>query len=213
MKNLIFQVLVFIALSIGLSGLTGCQNPSYPNGDPADGSAVETEKNAADENRGDRAEKKTSRYPPLPTAIATAEIEDLDGETFRVRDKKGKVLVLNLWATWCVPCIAEMPHLVEMQEKHGDEDLEVIGLNVGDGGGVPEPKELIEAFAEKQKLNYEIARADRQLFNEFVRLTQVPAIPQTVIVNRDGRMTGIFTGGSAKNFAKMKQVVEKTLKE
>lgn len=215
-KNLMsrkaFQLLLFFVLATFL--FVACEKGG-PDSGSAEGSpeAVAGEGDSQTAERSLSADKSGARYPPLPQAIATAEIEDLDGKTFSVLDQKGKVLVLNLWASWCVPCIAEMPHLVEMQEKYQAQGFEVIGLNIGDGDGDPESDEVIESFATKQNLNYRLARADRQLFGEFVRLTQVPAIPQTVIVNREGKMTGIFTGGSARNFRKMKEVVAKTLAE
>lgn len=210
MKKLFKSILFFAALSVALSSFTACEKTATTQKGPVDENEPEIAKK---DSKSDEDKKNTAKYPPLPEGIATAEVEDLDGGTFKISDKKGKVLVLNLWATWCVPCIAEMPHLIEMQNEHKDQNFEVIGLNVGDGDGVPEPKEKIEAFVKKHNLNYELARADRKLFSEFVTLTRMPVVPQTVIVNREGRMTGIFTGGSKENFAKMKEVVEKTIKE
>lgn len=209
MKKLFKSILFFVVLSIALSSFTACEKTANTQQGPVDEAEV-----SKDESKTDEKDKKdTAKYPPLPEGIATAEVEDLNGEKFKISDKKGKVLLLNLWATWCVPCIAEMPHLIELQNKYKGQNFEVIGLNVGDGDGVPEPKDKIEKFVEKHKLNYELARADRKLFGEFVNLTRMPVVPQTVIVNEDGRMTGIFTGGSKENFEKMKEVVEKTIKE
>ena len=211
MKKLFKSILFFAALSLALSSFTACEKTANTQQGPID--ETEPEISEKDSKSGEKDKKNNANYPPLPEGIATAEVEDLDGGTFKIEDKKGKVLVLNLWATWCVPCIAEMPHLVEMQNEYKDQNFEVIGLNVGDGDGVPEPKDKIDRFVKKHGLNYELARADRKLFSEFVTLTRMPVVPQTVIVNREGRMTGIFTGGSKENFAKMKEVVEKTIKQ
>lgn len=207
MKRLFTNILLFIALSVFLSSFTACEKTATTQKGPID------ETNSTVKQDETKNEKKKVKYPPLPEAIATADIKDLNGDTFKIGDRKGKVVVLNLWATWCVPCIAEMPHLVEMQEKYKSEGLEIIGLNVGDGEDASETKEQIEAFAQKQNLNYELAYADRKLFGEFIRLTGMAGIPQTVLVNREGKMTGIFTGGGSKIVSKMKDTVEKTIKE
>jgi thiol-disulfide isomerase/thioredoxin len=207
MKRLFTNILLFIVLSVSLSSFTGCEKNATTQKDPVD----ETNSTVPEDKTEN--EKKKFKYPPLPEAIATADIEGLDGETFKLGDKKGKVVLVNLWATWCVPCIAEMPHLVELQEKYKGEGLEIIGLNVGDGEAAPETKEQIEAFAQKQNLNYELAHADRKLFGEFIRLSGMAGIPQTVLINREGKMTGIFTGGGSKVVSKMKDTVEKTINE
>jgi thiol-disulfide isomerase/thioredoxin len=147
-------------------------------------------------------------YPPAPAALAQADVKRLDGTIYKLADKKGKVVLVNLWATWCGPCIGEMPHLVEMQEKYKDKGFEVIGLDTDD-----ESKEDIEAFAAKQKLNYELGWADGKLMSEFVKLSKLQGIPQSILLNREGQLTGVFTGGGPKTIAKMKETVEKIMSE
>src|SRR5688500_8106608 len=63
----------------------------------------------------------TSAFPPIRAGLAAAEFELLDGAKIKLADKKGKVLLVNIWGIWCGPCRAEMPHLVEIQDKYRGE--------------------------------------------------------------------------------------------
>lgn len=154
--------------------------------------------------------KTKSEYPPLQTAIAQADIENFDGTTFKVTDKKGKVLLLNLWATWCGPCKEEMPKLVEMQNKYGDKGFEVIGLNTNDDGDTPEK---IEKFAKEQGLNYTLVYAPTQMQADITNFTQNGGIPQSLLVDREGNLRGVFLGGSESEIRKMQNTVAKVMAE
>jgi thiol-disulfide isomerase/thioredoxin len=200
MKNLFINVILFVALSVIFSGCPSAstQKGPYPTND--------VEPNTT--------EKKDNKvFPPPPAAIAQAEYKMLDGSTFKLEDKKGKVVLFNLWGIWCPPCIAEMPHLIEMQEKYKDKNFEIIGLNVGDGDGNTESAEAIKAFVEKKKLNYQIGYIDRPLFEEFTSVAKMAGVPISVLINRDGKMTNVFAGGGPRLIEQMKQAVDKTVSE
>lgn len=155
-----------------------------------------------------------SQFPSLSEKIANAEFEMLDGTLSRIADRKGKIVLINLWATWCGPCRQEMPHLVEMQEEHREKGFQVLGLNVGDqGSGDPEPLETITAFTDRIKVNYELARIPGSLTEEFSRMTKFYGVPQTVLIDREGRLRGVFLGGGARVINSMKQSVEKVVNE
>lgn len=205
MKDLFRNFTIFIALGVVFSSLSACQSASTQKG-PAD----ETAPNA---NTTETKKKDDKGYPSPPAAIAQAEIKMLDGKTFKLEEQKGKVILFNLWGIWCGPCIKEMPHLVEMQEKFRDKNFEIIGLNVGDDEGNTESEEAIKEFAGKQKLNYQLGYANRKLSEEFARLTQLAGVPVSVLINREGKVTGIFTGGSPQVIIKMKETVEKNVVE
>lgn len=204
MKRIFINFSLFIALVFTLSSFTACQK---------NGSAQQNTTNVNQPTETANGEKpKTEndgKYPPLPEAIATAEFKMIDGTTFKMADKKGKVVLLNLWATWCGPCREEMPSLIEMHDKYKDKDFEVIGLDTDED----ETVEMIQDFAKEMKLNYPLGYADGKTFMQFVRLTGLQGIPQSILVNREGKMTGIFTGGGPKVIEKMKQTVEKTVNE
>ena len=197
MKEFFSSVVLFLALTIVFSALTGCTNP-VESGNPPVAEAPRSESgnsaNAATDKR---------KYPPIATAVAQADIKNLDGTTFKVADKKGKVILLNLWATWCGPCRAEMPALVRMQEKHRDAGLEIVGLNTDD-----ETAQQINEFAADMGLNYTLAWADTQLQAALVNITKFPGIPQSFLIDRDGNLRGIFKGGARTEIAKMEELVE-----
>lgn len=193
MKRFFTNIVLFTAMSVLFSGLTACTNTATTQ----EGS-VETSK--ATQN---------SNYPPAPSAIMQGEIKDLDGNTFKLEDKKGKVVLVDLWATWCGPCRDAMPDLIALQDKYRDKNFEVIGLDTDE----EETPEQIKAFAQAKKLNYQLGYADAKMMSEFIKVTRLQGIPQSILINRDGRMVGIFPGGGARVMAQIKETVEKTVNE
>lgn len=221
MKVLLKNLAIFILLSLAISMLAACPNSTATqNNDDSTDQPEESDLTVADKSVKDDkpTESKTDkskddRYPLAPKAIATAEIEMLDGETFKLEDNKGKVVLINLWAIWCGPCIKEMPHLNEMQEKYKDKDFIILGLNTGDDFGNKEAQPNIEKFVKKQNLNYPIGWSHRELTTEFFTLGQMNGIPQSFLINREGKLTGIFQGGGPNVIFKMKETVEKIVNE
>jgi cytochrome c biogenesis protein CcmG, thiol:disulfide interchange protein DsbE len=117
-------------------------------------------------------------------------LKDMHGVDVRLDSFKGKVILINFWATWCGPCKAEIPSLVELQEKYAD-DLVVLGFSVDD------PAEKMRPYAEEYKVNYPLlvgnGREDVQ--NAFGPLL---GIPVSVIIGRDGIIAKKHTGIATK---------------
>jgi thiol-disulfide isomerase/thioredoxin len=145
--------------------------------------------------------------------MAGVEIEALDGSKTKVSDHKGKVLMLNLWGIWCGPCRDEMPHLNQMQKQYADKGLEVISLNIGDHDGRPEPVENIKKFAEQMKLDYTLARIQGENISQFYMLTKQQVVPQTILIDRNSHLRGVFIGGGQNVFNSMQQAIDKTMAE
>ena len=204
MKGIFKNAAIFVVLSVMLSGFAACTKTTGDAPPAATGNSTASSGAPV---------KTADDYPPAPANIMQAEIKDVDGNTFKLEDKKGKVVLVNLWGIWCGPCVAEMPHLIEMQNEFRDKDFEIVGLNVGDDEGGEETPENIKAFAEKKKLNYQLGYADEKLFGEFVKVSRAAAVPLTVIINREGRLTGVFTGGGPRITAQMKETVEKIISQ
>ena len=155
------------------------------------------------------ASTKNSDYPPLAERAATAEMKNLDGTTSKVSDMKGKVLLLNMWATWCGPCRGEMPDLVKMQDQHRDKGFEIIGLNTDDG----DTKEMVEKFAIEMSLNYKLVWSPTDQQAALLNISKFQGIPQSFVVDRDGRLRGVFKGGGKAEVQKMAELVAKVVEE
>ncbi|NOT49301.1 MAG: TlpA family protein disulfide reductase [Acidobacteria bacterium] len=204
MKAVLDRILFLTTIVVVSVALSGCENTASSQKGPVDEPVV----SASPKSQANSADDKGSGYPKIASAIAAAEIKTLDGSTYTINDKQGKILLLNLWATWCGPCRSEMPALVRMQEKHGERGFEVIGLNTDD-----EDVQAINNFAAELKLNYPIAYADTKLQSDMLKISKFPGIPQSFLLDREGRLRGVFRGANPADVAKMEQVVEKVVNE
>lgn len=191
MKFVVRNTALFILLAIALTGFAACRGG---NGGAANTSETTTKK---------------SDYPPVPAALMQAELKGLDGATFKLEDYKGKVVLINLWATWCGPCKGEMPHLVELQNTHKDKGFEILGLDTDES----DTEAKVKSFAEEMKLNYTLGWVDEKTYNEMLKISKFPGIPQSFLVSREGQLLGVFTGGSPSTIAKLKDIVGKTVNE
>lgn len=202
MNELMRNIFTFLLLTIAISVFAGC----------GDNSPTSNVRNSGTNSAVNTASK-SAGYPKLATALAEADIELIEGGQFKLSSKKGKVLMLNIWGTWCGPCRQEMPHLVEMQERYKDQGFEVIGLNIGTYEGTPESTEDIKRFAAEMKLNYTLARSPRQATAAFYAITKQQVVPQTMLVDREGHVRGIFVGGGQRIFDSMKENLAKVMAE
>ncbi|HXE81320.1 MAG TPA: TlpA disulfide reductase family protein [Vicinamibacterales bacterium] len=118
-------------------------------------------------------------------------INDMNGNPVRLSDYKGKVILLDFWATWCGPCRIEIPHFVELQEKYGPKGLVVLGFSVDD------TVERLKPFASEFKMNYPVLVG---LGRDDVREAFGPiwAMPTTLLISRDGRICRRNTGIQGK---------------
>ena len=104
--------------------------------------------------------------------------KDLDGKDVPLSTYKGKVVLLNFWATWCGPCKAEIPDFVELQKKYGDK-LAIVGFSVDD------PADKARAFAEKYKINYPVLLGEgREDLQE--AYGPIWGIPASFLISKDG---------------------------
>jgi len=121
--------------------------------------------------------------------ILAADLKLISGTRKTVGDYGGKVLILDLWATWCGPCRQEIPHLVEMAESYRDRGVEVLGLTTED----PQADLLrVRGFAQQFRINYEVGFANDSVADEITRGRN--GIPQTLIIDRKGMVRKHFVG-------------------
>ncbi|HEV7375679.1 MAG TPA: TlpA disulfide reductase family protein [Pyrinomonadaceae bacterium] len=142
----------------------------------------------------------------LPASALDAPLKTMDGKPFKLSDLNGKVLVIDLWATWCGPCRSEVPELVQMQTEYGPRGFEVIGLDIDPDS---DTAEKVSDFSKEFKINYKVAFAEADLARSLMRGGN---IPQSLVVGRDGHVVVHFTGFSAVSTPKkMRAAIEQAL--
>jgi len=120
-----------------------------------------------------------------PKPIGSFTLESLDGRTFTAASLKGKVVLVNFWATWCPPCRIEIPDLIRLQETYAD-DLVVLGVSADEIA----PDE-VGTFAESVGINYPIAMTSPEIERVFSGVT---GLPTTFLLDRDGRVVQKHSG-------------------
>jgi thiol-disulfide isomerase/thioredoxin len=110
------------------------------------------------------------------------EFRDLDGQAHKLSEWDGKLLLLNFWATWCTPCLKEIPLLIETQREHGPHGLQIVGIAMDDA-------EMVRAFAKRLQMNYPIMVGQADIADAMDALgDQLGAFPFSVLIARDGRI-------------------------
>jgi cytochrome c biogenesis protein CcmG, thiol:disulfide interchange protein DsbE len=173
-------------------------------------------KKRAEEARGGAGQQAGSRQPqtsvPLPPA-ATAEQTNarpggwtyLDGRRGGLEELRGQAIVLDFYATYCPPCLEEIPHLVKLQRRYGPQGFKVIGLNVGG----PEDQAKVPDFVRQLGIQYQLANPDDSLVQAY--FAGESAIPQTFVFDREGRLVEHFVGYSGEIAARLEQAIETAL--
>jgi thiol-disulfide isomerase/thioredoxin len=114
------------------------------------------------------------------------ELELLEGKTFHLAESKGRVVVLDFWATWCGPCLQAMPQVERVTTEFRDQGVQLIAVNLH------EPPRDISAMLERHKLKLTVALDKDGIVAERYA---AQAIPQTVVIDRDGNVARCFVGG------------------
>ncbi len=131
----------------------------------------------------------------------------ISGPTKKFDDYKGKVLIVDIWATWCGPCRQEIPHLIEIANNYRGQGVEVLGLTTED----PESDlDLVRGFAQQFRINYDIGFASRIVSSEIMQGRN--GIPQTLILDRAGTVRKHFVGFHPQlSIPQMKSALEEVL--
>lgn len=158
-----------LALVLALA-FAGCQSETPPPTEAAPADEVEADSDLA------------------PDFTLTA----LDGTPFTLSEHRGEVVVLNFWATWCIPCLAEMPTLEALQQELGDEGLQIVGISQDTGGA-----DEIRPFADQLGVTYPLL--PDPAFNVSARYGGISVLPTTVVIDREGRITQTEYGALTRN--------------
>jgi peroxiredoxin len=174
-RNVIVRLLA-VGLLVALVVLPGCGG---------------REEQAATEEKTPEGATQTGESSDVGTTVGklppSFTLPDLAGNEVTLSDYAGKVVVLDLWATWCPPCRQEIPFLVELFEEHKDAGLVVVGVGLDDGGA-----NVLRPFVEQQGVTYPILVGNRQVGQTY----QLQGIPTTFILDRNGRIAEKHLGFS-----------------
>jgi len=149
----------------------------------------------------------TYPMPPLKGASIVNMGWDLsDGKRALFSDYKGKVLVLDFYATWCKPCRDSVPHLIGLHKKYEQQGLSIVGLNVGG----PEDEAEVPGFVKEFGITYALGKPDEDLVH--LLLSDIDAIPQTFVFDRQGQFVERLIGFGKQSGERLDLAVEGALK-
>ena len=136
------------------------------------------------------------------------ELKDINEEQHALSDYRGKVVIVDIWGTWCPPCIAEIPHFIELQEKYSDQGLQILGINYENAKSWEEQQQIISKFVEKKGINYPCMPGTDAVQN------QIPGFngfPTTLFIDKSGNVREVIVG--LHSFDELEAKVKKLLAE
>jgi peroxiredoxin len=126
------------------------------------------------------------------------------GQTISLDNYRGRVLILDFFATWCQPCRQSIPHLVDMNRKYGKQGLQILGLSVDEEG-----ERVIKAFTDEFKVNYPLAMAGDLTTADF----GVRSVPVMYLVDKKGKVVEVYRGYSNEMARSLEQTIKRLLAE
>lgn len=117
-------------------------------------------------------------------------LKDIRGNTFRMSELKGKVVILDFWATYCGPCQIEIPWFTDIYKRYRAQGLEVVGVDMG------EDLDTVRPFVEKREMNYRVVMGNDDVATQF---GGVFGLPTTFIIGRDGKIVSQHVGLVARD--------------
>ena len=118
-------------------------------------------------------------------------LKDVSGKTVKLSDFRGKVVLLNFWATWCGPCKIEIPWFIDFQQQFKDRDLVILGVSLDEDGW-----KSVKPYIEEKKINYRVVIGTEEVSTLY---GGVDALPTTFMIDRAGRIAQIHPGLVSKS--------------
>ncbi len=131
-------------------------------------------------------------------------LKDLSGRNSSLSDYRGKVVLIEFWATWCPPCKASVPSLVGLQKKYGQKDFIVLGLSIDTDS---DASEKVRQFSAAYNINYPVLLANETIQKNY----NVISIPTSFLLGKDGKIIDIYRGYSDEFDTKVSAQIEKLL--
>jgi thiol-disulfide isomerase/thioredoxin len=198
---LLFAVAVFAANAAAQSGRRGITPPPTPPPEKLSEPPIVAQP--------ERAPATLAELGALPESVLTRELKSLDKGSFSLGDFSGKIVVVNLWASWCGPCRMEVPEYEKVRKAYAGRGVEFIGLTTED----PRTStERVNQFVRDFKFSFRLGWADRETARTLMNGRN--GIPQTLVIAPDGRIVSHWTGYSrAQGGDRLRQAIERLLSE
>jgi len=142
--------------------------------------------------------------PRSGQAAPNFRVSTTSGQQVSLENYRGRVLVLDFFATWCQPCRTSIPHLVGMNKKYGPQGLYVLGMSADEDG-----ERAVKAFADKYRITYPIALAGESALADF----GVRSVPVMFVIDKKGRVAEVFRGFTDDVARSAEQLIKKLLAE
>lgn len=201
-RGLLLTLYILLAASTAIAGfsiatLLTSDKPVLAENDTSLNGQAAGEGNAA--SHAANLEKLVYSQPPKP--MPDIAFTDAADKPHGLSEWKGKVVLLNLWATWCAPCKLEMPSLNRLQAKMGGDDFAVLAISL-DRSGVAKPEQFLKSNA-LSELDLYIDRTSK-----LITQLQAPGLPLTLILNRDGEEVARLAGPAAWDHERAEAIIQ-----
>ncbi|HZH31060.1 MAG TPA: TlpA disulfide reductase family protein [Pyrinomonadaceae bacterium] len=204
--RLALAALVFTLLAVALSSGCNPTDSSRAGSKPAPPPAAGSDGAAATPRLPNQQTPPAQQMPtPLPDELLNAALTTLDGQALKLSDLKGKVVVVNMWATWCGPCRKEIPDFIKIAEDYRGR-VEVLGITSEDERNTAES---VRQFARDFKINYKVVWVDATGWEAF--LAPRYSIPQTYVLGTDGNLIRKFVGYSPQVAVMVRGIADEAL--
>lgn len=186
------SILMLIFCFVFVSAINGCRKSSPPkeNGSETSPNATETKIPAVSKSLDKIISRRIGWNPILKDyygkTVPDFDVMDITGKTHRLSDYKGKDVLVVLWATWCQPCIEEIPHLIALRDITGVDKLSILAIS-------NEPAVIVKSMAEKKNINYTVASYKGVLPAPFNRIR---GYPSAFFIRPDGTLKLVIEGSA-----------------
>lgn len=159
-------------------------------------SAAQTQTEAASVAHSEAAQSDTTDQTKSPKKIMAPDftLKEVNGKSLTLSDLRGKVVVLNIWATWCPPCRKEIPDFIDLQKELGSKGLQIIGVSVDQQG-----MSVVKPFVKQHGMNYPVMVDNGIVSQEYGPIKYVPT---TFVIDREGYIQGYAPGMLTKDILK-----------
>lgn len=145
----------------------------------------------------------------LPESLLDRELKSIDQGSFRLSDFRGKVIVVNIWATWCGPCRREVPEYEKVRKEFAGRPVEFIGLTTEDPRTAADK---VKRFARDFNFGFRLGWADRETAHMLMNGRSI--IPQTVVISAEGRLVSHWNGySSGQSRSRLRDAIERALSD